>query len=272
MDYFRHLLAMSPQQRQAFLAAKPPAVRQRLLAKVNEYAALDPTDCEMRLRATELRLYLLPLLRASPEDRPAQLALVPDNIRDVVNARLMQWEILPPNLQHEFLENEHILGYFSGLNTTNTSADDSTAPSDAERSHWDALPDGERSAMLGQFNQFFALSPVQKQQAIGGLPGTERTQMEKAMQAFDKMPEPQRSECIRAYAKFASLTPLQRRMFLKNAERWSQMSPAERKAWGDLAEHVPQWPPANSSVLMPPMPAMPAAHPNFHPVTATNHS
>ena len=53
--YFRKLLAMSPQQRESALAKKSPAVRARILAKVNEYIALDPDERELRLRATEVR-------------------------------------------------------------------------------------------------------------------------------------------------------------------------------------------------------------------------
>src|SRR5580658_9062947 len=133
MLYFRNLLAMTPQQRENFLATKSPEVRARILAKVNEYAALNPNERELRLRATELRWYLMPLLRATPDDRDAMLAHVPDNIRDLVKSRLMQWEILPPSLQQEFLDNEHILGYFSGVESTNSPAAGS-APSDTEQS------------------------------------------------------------------------------------------------------------------------------------------
>jgi hypothetical protein len=271
VDYFRHLLAMPPQQRELLLAKKSPDVRKRILSKVNEYAALDPNECELRLRATELRWYLMPLLRATPEDRDTQMARVPDDIRDVVKSRLMQWEILPPSLQKEFLENEHVLSYFSGVDSTNGAAE-TPALSNAERSHWDALPESQRDAMIGQFSQFFALSPKEKQKAIGGLSQGDRAQMEKIMQAIDNLPQPQRAQCLRAYAKFASMTPLQRAQFLKNAQRWSQMSPAEQKAWGDLVEHVPQWPPAAPSAIMPLMPPMPTARPNFHPFNATNHS
>src|ERR1700757_1202043 len=49
VDYFRRLLAMSPQQLQAALSHKPAKVRERILAKVNEYAALAPDDRELRL-------------------------------------------------------------------------------------------------------------------------------------------------------------------------------------------------------------------------------
>ena len=73
MDYFRSLLAMSPAQRESALAKKPARIRERILAKVNEYAALDPDERELRLRATELRWYLMPLLRTAP-DRPRRPA------------------------------------------------------------------------------------------------------------------------------------------------------------------------------------------------------
>jgi len=269
MDYFRRLLAASPQQRQILLAKKSPEVRARLMAKVNEYAALDPRQADLRLRATELQLYLTPLLSASPADRDAELAGVPEDIRDVVKSRLMQWEILPPSLQKEFLDNEHILGYFSGVNSAN-GLSGASAPSDAERSRWDALPKGERDVMIGQFNQFFALPSLERQKALGGLSGAERAQMEKAMLLFSNLPAPQRIECMQAYTKFAGMTPGERAEFLKNARRWSQMSVAERKAWIDLAAHVPQWPPA-PAMIMPPMPSAPPARPNFQSVAATNH-
>ena len=262
INYFRNLLAMSPQQRENLLAGKSPAVRARILAKLNEYAALDPNERELRLRATELRWYLMPLLRASPSERDAQLAAVPANIRDVVKSRLLQWEILPPSLQQEFLENEHIVEYFSGVGATNNSGAEAGL-SDADQSRWNALSDDEHKAMIAQFNGFFALAPVQKQKALGALPAADRARMQKAMQIFDQLPEPQKDQCIQAFTKFAGMSPLQRTIFLRNAQRWAQMSPSERKAWGDLVDHVPQWPP---------MPVAPPMPPGVHVGVITNHS
>src|SRR5580693_4698345 len=71
MDYFRNLLAMDPEEREKALAGKPPEIRAKILAKVIQYAALDPRESQLRLRATELRWYLMPLLRAAPADRQA---------------------------------------------------------------------------------------------------------------------------------------------------------------------------------------------------------
>ena len=80
---FRQLLAMRPAEREIFLTNRPPEIRKRILVKVNEYEALDPNTRELRLRATELRWHLMPLLREPPTDRAARLAQVPDDISGI---------------------------------------------------------------------------------------------------------------------------------------------------------------------------------------------
>jgi predicted Fe-S protein YdhL (DUF1289 family) len=244
VDFFRELLALTPDERDVFLTNRPPEIRVRILAKVAEYEALDPNERELRLRATELRWYLMPLLRESPTNRAAQLALVPADMRELVQNRLDEWTILPPSLRDEFLENERILRYFAHVDLSNSPAEDSgQAPSDAERAHWNALSEPERRQVADGFNQFFGLTPDEKQAALNTLSEPERRQMGKTLQAFDKMPAAQRAECVSAFAKFASMTAPEKAEFLKNAERWSAMSPAERQAWRDLVVNVPQWPP-----------------------------
>ena len=133
MDFFRQLLAMTPDERENFLTNRPPEIRARILAKVDEYEALDPNERELRLRATELRWYLMPLLRNRPTNRAARLAQMPDDIRELVQARLEQWAILPPPLQQEFLENERILRYFAHVDVSNSPPENSgRAPSEAD--------------------------------------------------------------------------------------------------------------------------------------------
>ncbi len=277
VDYFRKLLAMSPQQLQAALAHKPPKFRERILAKVNEYAALDPDDRELRLRATELRWYLTPILQAPAGQRAAQLAVVPADIRDLVESRLTQWEILPPPLQQEFLENEPVAGYFAGLNTTNVNFDVRTSqmPSSADQSRWNAYSESERQGMIAQFTAFYDLSPIEERRALGKLTDAERKQIEATLQTFRDLPPRQRTQCIRAFGKFASMSPAERASFLRNAQRWSQMTPSERKTWRDLVAHVPQWPPLPTAAIMPPplpsMPPLPSVQQSFHAVAATNH-
>ena len=274
---FRELLAMPPAEQENYLSNRPPEIRGRILAKIHEYQALDPQERELRLRATELRWYLLPLLQTPPADRADRLAAVPDGLRDLVKARLGEWDILPPPLQQEFLDNEHALRYFTHLDAANNpplpgGAGERTPP-DSDLARWNTLSREQRQRITDQFNHFFDLSPMEKQETLGTLSPLERRQMEKTLQTFGQLPPPQRRECVRAFTKFAGMSPQDRAEFLKNAERWSQMSPQERRTWRDLVAHVPPIPPVPTPPApLPPMPRMPApmpAHP--HPAVATNH-
>jgi Protein of unknown function (DUF3106) len=252
VDFFRQLLAMTPDERDDFLTNRPPEIRARILAKVGEYEALNPNDRELRLRATELRWYLMPLLRESRTNRATRLAQVPADIRDVVENRLEEWNILPPSLRQEFLENERILRDFTHLDVSNNPSENSwREPSDADRAHWNALSEPERRQVAAGFKQFFDLTPEEKQSALNTLSEAERRQMEKTLQAFEKMPAAQRAECVGAFAKFASMNASQQAEFLKNAARWSEMSPAERQTWRDLVVNVPQWPPLPVGFMAP---------------------
>jgi len=269
VDFFRQLLAMSPDERDKFLAIHPPEIRARIQAKIAEYEALDPDERELRLRATELRWYLMPLLRAEPTNRAALLAQVPDDLRELVQSRLNQWIILPPPLQQEFLSNEWAVTYFSHIDPTNgppptPEPAGQQAPSNDEQTHWNNLSDDQRRQITTQFNQFFDLTPEEKQEALNTLSPAERAQMEKTLQSFANLSPTLRAECIRAFTEFAGMSPQDRAEFLKNAERWSQMSPKERQTWRDLVENVPEWPPLPPGLLLPPGPDA------IRPIAATN--
>ena len=265
---FRQLLAMTPEEREVFLTNRPPHIREGILAKVNEYLALDPNERELRLRATELRWYLLPLLQESPGNRAVRLAQVPADLRELVKSRLDQWTILPPPLQQELLENEQALRYFAHLDVSNTMILQKIAPPGSELARWTTMTETQRRQITTSVDQFFALTPEEKAAALNTLSDAERAQMEETLRAFDQLPPDQRDECIHAFAKFASMSASEKREFLRNAQRWSQMSPADRQAWRDLVVNVPEWPPLPSSTIAPP-PALPYP-PGFHPVATTN--
>jgi len=273
VEFFRELLAMTPAEQENYLTNRPPEIRSRILAKIHEYQALDPNEREMRLRATELRWYLPPLLREAPTNRANRLAAVPDDLRGLVKARLVQWDILPPPLQQEFLENERALRYFTHVDSTNgpptPGGGRERPPPDSDLARWNALSEVQRQRITDRFNQFFELAPMEKRETLDTLSPTERRQMEKTLQTFGQLPPAQRAQCIHAFTEFADMNPSDKREFLKNAERWSQMSPQERQTWRDLVANVPKWPP----MRLPPMPPIPpqlAPHP--HPTVATNHN
>ena len=270
VDFFRQLLAMRPDERGAFLSNRPPEIREQILTKVKEYEALDPDSRELRLRATELRWYLMPLLHEPPAVRAARLAQVPEDIRELVEDRLNEWAILPPPLQREFLENERTLRYFASVDVSGSPLENAgRGPNDGEQARWNAFPETQRRQIMAEFNQFFELTPHEKQKVLGTLSDIERQQMERTLQTFGKLPPAQRDECVRAFAKFAGMNAAERAEFLKNAKRWSQMQPAERQAWRDLVANVPEWPPMPPGFITPPPP--PPLPPGFHPImVATN--
>jgi hypothetical protein len=226
VNYFRQLLLMSPGERIKSLANRSPEARARIMAKVQQYLALDPDERELRLAATELHWYLAPLLQQPPANRAARLALVPPELQTLVKVRLTQWDLLPPGLQKEFLANDKTLNYVAHVATPSP-----------------PLPDPKKQRIAEQISQFFTLKPGEKQKILSSLSEAERAQMEKTLTTFDGLPAQQRALCMRNYAKFAGMSGGERAEFLKSAESWSKMSPQERQAWRDLVAHVPLWPP-----------------------------
>ena len=236
--YFRTLLAMSPQQRVICLTNRPPDTRKRILQKVQEYERLSPDERELRLRATELRWYIMPLLAAPAGNHDRALAGIPADLREIVRTRLTEWDILPQPLKEEFLENEKALYYFAGVRRPDNGAEDVALAA-------------QRARISSQFNQFLELTPDEKKQTLDSLSTEERFQMQKTLEAFGKLTSVQKYQCIQNYARFAGMSDMDRAEFLKNAERWSQMSAVERQAWRDLVANVPDWPPLPASIFPP---------------------
>ncbi len=269
VDTFRELLAMNPAEREASLTNRSPAIRARIFAKVREYAALDPDERELRLRATELRWYLVSLLHEAPTNRAARLAAVPDELRPLVQSRLQQWDTLPPAMQQEFFESERALRYFSHVDPSNRPPPPPLPPG-AEMAEGNALSEAQRQKMAAQFNQFFELTPAEKAKTLNTLSDAERQQMERTLDTFSRLSPQQRRQCVRGFAEFAGMSAAEKQEFLKNAQRWSQLSPKERQAWRDLVSHVPEWPPMPPELLPPMPPAPPQLTQRLHPLVATN--
>ena len=113
VDTFRELLAMSPTERKQSLTNRPAEVQKQILAKVREYEALRANERELRLQATELRYYLLPVLTSPATNRAAQLVGIPEQAKKLVITRLRQWDQLSPEVQKELLDNEAAVRYFT---------------------------------------------------------------------------------------------------------------------------------------------------------------
>jgi hypothetical protein len=265
VEIFRELLAQNPAERAAFLAKRTPESQKLIVAKLQEYESLPPEQRELRLQVTELRWYLLPLMKAPVASRSEELGRIPEGPRKLVQDRLDKWDKLPAEVQKQVLDNEDILRYYVEL------AAKSGKPSppaeqtlSATQRHgiqqWQAFTEQERQKIKSSFDQFFNLTPQEQQRALHTLSGPEREQIDKTLQTFGHLTVGQRSECLRSFEKFASLNVQERQDFLKSAERWQAMSPTERQSWKDLVYKLSRLPPVPPGLGFPPVPRS-LAHP-----------
>ncbi len=272
---FRNLLALTPGERRQSLSNRPSETQKKLLAKVREYESLKPDEREVRLRATELQWYLQPLMNRPSTNRAVRLATMPEDMRRLVEERLARWDMLPPPMQEELLNNEMTARYFTQLESATAEQKQKIlAQMSAERrakleaglDHWRELSVDQREKTLAGFNAFFELTPGEKQKALASLSAAEQQQMEKTLQSYASLPPAQRAQCLRSFEKFAGMNLEDRQAFLKNAERWKLMSPSERESWRTLVKFAPMLPPAPTPVLLPPR--LPAPRPLTRPAAA----
>jgi hypothetical protein len=275
---FRKLLSMPSAEQQAYLSKYSPATRQRIEAKLQEYEIMPPDVRELRLRVTELRWYLLPLMQDSPTNRAAKLAAVPDTYRGLVAARLDEWDLMPPTLKDEVLKYESTISRFIGRNAggkivlqprtdIRTLPDPERREQEAKLASWQSLSEPEREQMYASFEHVLELGPAEKQKTLDALSPPQRVEAEKVVTPIEKWPRSQQLQYLAAFRQFAKMTPAERDQFMKNARRWQQMSPAERQAWRDLAQQLAEMPPLPADV---PPPSLKPAGPTAVPAAGTN--
>lgn len=267
--YFRKLLILDPVELESELARRPEAQRAALAAKVQEYANMSADYRELRLRATELRFFLLPLLRMSPEARSNRLEAVPPELRELIEQRLLHWTLMPPDFQSQLLDNEAALSLFSRIHPEaapeaaelfRRSVPLSTELPAAQMERWSSLSLGEQTQLLASFQRFFTLTEEEKDRTLRTLSAEERQAMEKTLKQFESLPQQQRAACIRGFQQFALMPPSERAQFLRNAEKWEAMSPEERQQWRDAVYSIasmPPLPPGVEPVLIPDPPPLP---------------
>jgi hypothetical protein len=256
VEYFRELLALNSEARERALADKPEIQRKYLQAKLLEYEQMPPEDRELRLRVTELRYHLLPLLKTPASDRAERLKLVPERDRALIEERLKQWDSLPADVREELLENEITVRYFLRLDQAAPSRreevlrplpEDYRSLLEEKLAKWKEEPPEERQRMYRHFERFFELSRSEKQKALNTLPEEERTRIEGVILDFEKLQPEERVRCIENFRKLANMEKEASNRFWNNVRRWEAMTPREREAWRDLFHSLPPNPPGFSS-------------------------
>ena len=261
-DIFRELLNMSAAARQEFLAQKPAEHRQRLEAKIDEYAKLPVEEREARLQALEIRWHMLQLMQLSITNRAERLAAVPEQYRSLVRWRLAQWDILPPPLKKDVLDNEMVIRWFAQAGTSGRTQEELLAELPAAQreqllrdiERWEAMPPQRKEQMSASFDRFFGLAPEDRNRTLGALPEEERIRMQAALTVFDRLPEEQRERVVEGFKKLNGLSPAERQEFLKSAERWRAMSEKDRELWRRIVARV-----RAAKLPPPPLPPQPTA-------------
>ncbi len=248
---FRDLLAMSPAQRREAIALRPPDIQKRILEKLNEYELLPRDLSDLKLRETELRWFLRPMMDVPRENRAALLARVPQELRAQVEERLQMWDLLPPEVQERWKDNDLIASYFAQAGTVTTELlaqvpAEKRDEIEKEFEHWKTLSTDERQKALAGFKQFFELTPGQKEKTLDTVSDDERQQMQETLKSYEKLTPQQRVKCLNSFQKLALMSAAERQQFLKYAERWREMSPEEREKWRHLVTITPLLPPEDT--------------------------
>ena len=271
VDFFRELLAMTLAERQQALSDRLPETRRQILAKVREYESLKPNVRELRLRATELRWYLLPLMRISPTNRPAQLSIIPAEIRTLVDSRLREWDLLPPDVQKDFLAREATIRLFTQIQAATNSPPIPPPIPSPNIEDFKRIPEEQRRILIERWDRFLGLSDQEKERTLQTLSVQERAQIEKTLRKFEDLTPAQRRDCVRSFEIFKQMSRTEQQEFLKNAGKWSAMKPEQRKQWQDLVASAPLVPPALiNRAPKPPLPVIPKPKTNKNGYTATN--
>jgi hypothetical protein len=249
VEAFRKLLMMTPAERDAYLARNyPPATRELIANKVQEYQMLPVPYGDLRLYVTELRWYLTPLLKSSSSNRDAQLAAIPEQYRDKVASRLQEWDIMPPSLKSELLEYETTMDNFVAQDSTADPAlilkalpARERAALEAKLHDWQTLPPGEQKQVYACFRHFLGLSAEEQQKTLEELSQPQREETARVVEPITKWPKDQQEKYLAALEKYSKMTLQEREEFMHNAEQWHKMSEPERQACRDLVNHLQQF-------------------------------
>ncbi len=253
---FRMLLATNTEGRDQWLAKRTPEQREYLVGKIAEFTSLSSDEREKRLQTLELRWYLPQLMRMTSAERAARLATIPQPERALLSEKLRTWDITPPQIKKDLLDNQQVISLvlFSGQTGASDSVLKSLPPQRREElmrqfEHLNQLPKEKRDQILASFQKFFELPSTEQSKALQKLTPAERIQMQQTLTTFESQPPAQRLQTLAGFRKFADLSPADRAAFLKTADRWNKMSEAEREGWRQMVDRVERF-----RALTPPLP------------------
>src|SRR5258708_6918729 len=232
VGFFRELLAKTSAERSEVLSNRPPTVQKLILAKVREYQSLRPDQRELRLQATELRWYLLPLLQVPVTNRAVLLEQVPTEKRKLIEDRLERWDKLPSEAQKQLLANEATIRYLAeplelGAKPSDSISSEKRRKLEEGVKQWQQLSEDQRQQITARFNDFFVMTPEEQEKALRTLSDAERQQIDNTLRKYSHLSPSQRIASIRSFGKFASLRIEDRNPFPHNTDPSQRLNPPD---------------------------------------------
>jgi len=249
---FRLLLTTNDTGREQFLATRTVEQRRYLEGKISEFTELTVDERERRLQVLQLRWYLPQLMRMTPAERTARLALIPEPDRKLIKSKLDRFTIMPPTMQKDLLENQQAIALVASAGQHLASKGPLSPEMEQRVQRLNSLPAEKREQIYANYDRFFDLPGAEQSKALQRLTASERAQMERTLTTFANLPPGERAQAVAGFRKFAELSPLDRAAFLKTAERWQAMTETERENWRKLVERF-------RSAVTAPLPPMPSA-------------
>jgi hypothetical protein len=258
-DLWRRVLAMNAEQREEFIQSKPASAQVYLRSKVREYLALSPAEQEARLAALELRSMMLSLMKLSAPVRAQQLQALSAVKRKEVERRLLTWDILPPPLQKDVLENETVVRLFIESRQSGASREQLLADMPPQRRQevekkleaWDSMTGEKQDQVFASVERFFELDEKTRSRTLGELSDRDRARLMPTLSAFDRMPKEQRDRALEGFRRFKQLSAAEQQEFVRTAQRWEAMKESDKRLWRQIVISL-------RSAPMPPPPTPPA--------------
>jgi len=251
IDFFRGLLAATPEERQRLLTGKNPDQRKVLEESLSRYDGIQPEERELRLRTMELRYRLTTLMRTPTTNREVRLRQIPERDRKVVEERLRLWDGCAPDEKKTLLENERMLRAAVGVYGPSHVRQPLTGQTsnqlhrvEEELIRWQSVPEERRARVEKMFGEIFEVEDKKPSSPMPPLPlrHEELKSIQQSLRQFRSLAPLQRDQCIRNFSKFADLTPGERRQFLASAQEWQRMAPQDREQWRKLVSRMPPLP------------------------------
>lgn len=257
VDTFRMLLATNEAGREQWLSLRKPEQRDIVQAKIIEFSSLSEEAREARLQALQLRWYLPQLMQLSAADRAVRLKQIPEPDRQLLADKLKTWEILPPPIRQDLLENQLAISVFVAARhgtPTEVLPRVTAQPGELDKQvkQFSDLPAHRREQAIANFERFFSLPTNEQSKALQKLTTTDVAHMQQTLTRLDQLPPEQRAQALAGFKKFSELSPADRAAFLKSAERWQAMSEAERERWRKTVARLR----GAGAIPTPPMPSV----------------